>query len=168
VPASAVVVLFETLEPHVSRWRRAHTKDGADGMPAHVTLIYPFVDDTEIGGTLDGLLDALARFEPFEVTFASFGRFDGPPPVLYLEPSSPERFRAMIRAIASRFPAYPPFEGVYADIVPHLTVTHTDDEHAPVEAQRAIDLPLSAAVETVAIMQHTETEGWQRHSQIAL
>ena len=48
VAATGIVIPFEQVEPAVSRWRRAHTTDGADGMPAHVTLIYPFVDDSQL------------------------------------------------------------------------------------------------------------------------
>ena len=86
--ATAIVMAFEDAEPAVYRWRRAHTTDGAEGMPAHVTLIYPFAEDSDlVTGQVSELRELLSAFPAFDVRFATFGRFDGPPPVLYLEPA---------------------------------------------------------------------------------
>src|SRR4029077_3416402 len=66
VAATAIVVPFHAADAVVGAHRRALTGDGADGMPAHVTLIYPFVDAehlsaTDVGG-LHAVLDAFAPF----------------------------------------------------------------------------------------------------------
>jgi hypothetical protein len=49
VAATAIVLPFYELDAVVGRHRRALTSHGAEGMPAHVTLIYPFVDDHDLG-----------------------------------------------------------------------------------------------------------------------
>jgi hypothetical protein len=41
---TAVVVRVPEAEPVIGRHRRAHTPSGADGMPAHVTVLVPFAD----------------------------------------------------------------------------------------------------------------------------
>ena len=74
-------------------------------MPAHVTLIYPFVDDSQLVARQVRELEAvLSTFSQFDVRFATFGRFDGAPSVLYLEPDPAQPFVDMIEAIAEQFP----------------------------------------------------------------
>ena len=41
---TAIVVLVPEAEPLVGAFRRNHTAEGAHGMGAHVTLLYPFGD----------------------------------------------------------------------------------------------------------------------------
>jgi DAK2 domain len=62
-PPSALVVLVPDAEPAIEAWRRAHTRDGAAGMPGHVTLLYPFaaVEDVE----LDVVRGLVSESEPF-------------------------------------------------------------------------------------------------------
>jgi len=101
--------------------------DGAEGVPAHVTLIYPFIDDAELAaGHVQGLRAVLAPYASFDVRFATFGCFPGPPPVLYLEPHPAQPFLDMINAIVECFPAYSPF-GQFDPLVPHLTVAQIND-----------------------------------------
>ena len=144
--------------------------DGADGMPAHVTLIYPFVDAEHLGAAhVDGLRATLDAFAPFEVTFARFARFDARPPVLYLEPDPPQPFRDMVAAIARDFPAYPPFGGVHETVIPHLTIAQTDDGAARRAAEDDIGrhLPIRARVVEVAVMEH-RADGWRTRERISL
>ena len=169
--ATGVVVSFAEAEPAVSRWRRAYTTDGADGMPAHVTLIYPFVDDSElVAGQVTELRAVLAAFSPFDVRFARFGRFDGPTPVLYLEPDPAQPFVDMIGAIAEQFPAHPPFGGEFDTVVPHLTVIETEDagvvDHAEQDVSR--HLPIAARASEVHVMEHRGAEGWRMRNRITL
>ena len=75
--ATAIVVPFGDLPTVVATRRRALTSDGAEGMPPHVTLIYPFADAADLGPDEIGRIRAvLGMFAPFGVTF---GR--RPPPV---------------------------------------------------------------------------------------
>jgi hypothetical protein len=80
---SAIVVVVEEAEPVVGAHRLRHDPVASLGVPAHVTILYPFrpVVDAEA----DDVLSAIARaIPPFEVTFARTGRF--PEGVLYLSP----------------------------------------------------------------------------------
>jgi hypothetical protein len=72
--ATAIIASFEAVEPIVYRWRRDHTTDGALGIPAHVTLASPFLDDTDLQPEQLGELGAvLGHFQPFDVSFAAVG-----------------------------------------------------------------------------------------------
>ena len=68
--ATAIVVPFGDLPTVVETRRRALTSDGAEGMPPHVTLIYPFADAADLGPDEIGRIRAvLGMFAPFGVTF---------------------------------------------------------------------------------------------------
>ena len=167
---TAIVVPFHDVPAAVTAHRRSLTSDGADGMPAHVTLIYPFVDDADLADDqIRRLRGLLAAFAPFDVTFATFARFDAQPPVLYLEPEPAGPFLGMIAALADEFPAFPPFGGVHETVIPHLTLGYTDDAAslAAVEAEVGRHLPFNARVAGVAVMQHGG-DGWRLRDRIAL
>ena len=165
------MIPFERVDAAVSRWRRTYTTDGADGMPAHVTLIYPFVDDSQLtAGDLGALRAVLSAFAPFDVCFATFGRFEGPSRVLYLEPDPVRPFADIIDAIAERFPAHPPFGGEFDTVVPHLTVAETDDTEVFDDAERDVarHLPIATRATEVHLMEHRGGEGWCMRDCISL
>jgi 2'-5' RNA ligase len=169
--ATALIVPFEQADPLLLRWRRAHTTDGAEGMPAHVTLIYPFVDDVQlVAGQVSELRGVLAAFTPFDVRFTSFGRFDRPPSVLYLKPEPAKPFMDMVDAIVDRFPTKPPYGGEFDTVVPHLTVAQTSDAEVldNAEADVATHLPLAARTTHVHVMPHYGTDGWRMRNRIDL
>ena len=169
--ATAIVVPVAAAEAALGRWRRAYTGDGAEGMPAHVTLIYPFADESVLDDTMIADLGGvLAAFAPFEARFGAFGRFDADPPVLHLEPARPQPFVDLITAIAGRFPDHPPFGGRHATVIPHLTVAQTRDATvmAAAEADVARHLPLHARIDAVHVMAHRAAGGWRTRAVVAL
>ena len=140
-------------------------------MPAHVTLIYPFLADVQLGGdVIAALREVLATFSPFDVRFEAFARFDADPPVLYLEPDPAQPFLDLTAAIAARFPDHPPFGGIHDRITPHLTVAETADASAMRAAEESVarHLPLAADAVSVHIMEHHPADGWRTHTAIAL
>ena len=89
-------------------------------MPAHVTILYPFVDGSELTPAVRERVAAIAGgFRAFEVTFASAARWPG---VVYLEPQPSSRFSALIDVCAAAFPEHPPYAGTISEVIPHLTV----------------------------------------------
>ena len=80
---TALVVLVPAAEALVATPRRHHDPAAAVGVPAHVTVLYPFRPDVD--GDTDAVVAALAASVPsFEVTFATVARFPGG--VVYLAP----------------------------------------------------------------------------------
>jgi 2'-5' RNA ligase len=165
MPETAVVVLIPELELLIGEWRRRGTGDGARGMPAHVTLIYPFADTSALDCPLKKLSRVFAAFEPFDVTVAKAGRFPG---LLYLRPEPPEQFVAMTEAIVDAFPEFPPYGGEFDEIVPHVTVAQADEDLlVMIEADLAAKLPVSARVERAWVVENA-AEGWRRHTAFPL
>ena len=102
-----------------------HTEEGAHGMGAHVTLLYPFTDTS--------LLDARRLREVREVARrvrgvrllarAALPLSRRTPRVLCLRPEPDAPFRAMTqRARRSLSRSIQPYGGKYADPIPHATV----------------------------------------------
>jgi len=104
----------------VDRWRErtSYAKPSA-GVPAHVTILFPFVPAARLDGAVVEALRAVAAvFEPIAYELRETRRFPG---VLYLAPVPPEPFLALTDAVASAFPAYPPYEGAFDEVIPHVT-----------------------------------------------
>ena len=145
----------------IGHWRTLHTEDGAAGMPAHVTVLYPF--GSQVSQAL--LTEVGARFASFEFELAELRRFPG---TLWLRPERSEPFVAMIEAFAGAFPAFPPYGGEFEDIVPHVTVAHGDERlFAGIERQLAPLLPIRSRATEVALYAFADAR-WQPQAPFSL
>jgi 2'-5' RNA ligase len=162
---SALVVLVPEAEPVIRSWRRAYTLDGAAGMPGHVTLLYPFaaVEDVE----LDVVRSVVSESEPFEFTLGAVREW--PDGVVYLDPAPAEPFVRLMRCFAERFPEYPPYGGAHDEMIPHVTVAHTEDRRARADAAASVarSLPIVCNANEVWLM-HEVNGSWQRHTPFRL
>jgi hypothetical protein len=69
------------------------------------------------------------------------------------------------------FPAFPPFEGKYDAVVPHLTVAwgHPLDRMRAAEAAIQDSLPIDARAEAVTLMtEQSAGSGWTKTATFAL
>ncbi len=118
------VILIPVLEAEeaVLNLRNIYDPDALKGIPAHITLLFPFINPLEI--TLEQIekLRDILNIEKFSFTLSKINTFPG---VVYLEPTEREKFISLTMKIFNAFPNYPPSEGKFLpDIVPHLTVGH--------------------------------------------
>lgn len=139
----------------------------SDGMPAHVTLLFPFLrlDQLDAAGLTD--LTALFTGTPsIRATFAAIGQF---PEFVYLAPEPRAWFVRLTEALSARF-GLKPYGGIYADIMPHLTVArHADPAvQARVAATLARFLPFEADVREVWLMEETADGRWDRAATFAV
>ena len=121
-PASAIVVRVK-VSGALERARRQWDWAAGVGVPAHVTILFPFLPAA--GLTPDvrrSIAGIAAAHEPFDVTFARVGRF---PSVVYLAPEPSAPFTRLTEAVVARFPDYPPYEGVFDVVIPHLTLVES-------------------------------------------
>jgi 2'-5' RNA ligase len=117
---SALVITVPAAEPVVGPWRLQYDPSAAAGMPAHVTVLYPWLAASAIDDHVLARLDSLVRREPaFGLRLAEPARF---PDTLYLRPEPDAPFRRLTAAVTASWPDRPPYGGAYADVVPHLTV----------------------------------------------
>jgi hypothetical protein len=132
-----------------------------DGLPAHITLLYPFLTARAIGGETEQTLGALLGEIPaFDFELSKVGRFPG---VVYLAPEPAAPFVALTRALVERWPERQPYGGAYEEIIPHLTVAYGET----VPSGLAERLPLTARVEEVWLMSRAGGR-WVRRSAFPL
>jgi len=165
---SGIVVPMPELESLVGAHRRRWDPVAALGAGAHVTVLFPFATPATIDdASLARVERALVGSEPFAVSFDALREF--PDHVLYLAPEPAVRFRALTEALATAFPEYPPYRGQFADIVPHLTVTHRPD--APIDeiaTAVAAQLPVAAAATRVEVWEEGADQRWSTRASFPL
>jgi 2'-5' RNA ligase len=170
--ASALVVLVPEAEALVSGFRAKYDPSAAVGMPAHITLLFPFLQPDEIDRSVqDKLCACFARFPRFHFSLTTIRRFQ--PGVLYLAPEPDAPFREITRAIWDRYPETPPYSGKYADTVPHLTVAQVDCREQLDPVAEAFELagegklPIHATTAEVVLMDNRSGR-WQVRIRFAL
>jgi 2'-5' RNA ligase len=159
MPRSALIVEVPQAEPLVREWRAKHDWSAQHGVPAHITLLSPFVPTEKIDDRLHAGLRALFSGHPaFSFRLAHVARF---PEVAWLAPEPTEPFKVLIEAISSQYPEYPPYEGIHDVVIPHLTVaeggTELQDE---VEAALAPALPIEAEARSASLILEDESGWW--------
>ena len=166
MPRSALIVAVPEAEPLVHDWRLRY--DNAElGIPAHITLIFPFVPAEEIGEELVEELRKLFAAQPaFSFTLAGVARFAD---VAWLAPDPSDPFRRLTDLIFSRYPDHPPYEGLHEEVLPHLTVAMGDaalqDE---VEAALTPHLPIGAHAGEVTLLVEDESSHWSESERFPL
>ena len=145
----------------IERLRRAHDRSAALGVPAHVTINYPFVPASELTPAVRAEVAQIAgEFRAFEVTFDAAARWPG---VVYLEPRPSSPFTALIDRVVACFPEHPPYAGSISEVIPHLTVVESDE--APLdeilEAAGAA-LPFTAAAGGLDVIVEGDDGQWHR------
>ncbi len=161
---TALVVEVPEAEPVVGPWRTRYDASARCGMPAHVTVLYPWVPQAAVDdATLADLQAVLAAVPAFDVVFGELARFTR---TLYLAPSPPDEFVALTAAVSARGPECPPYEGRYDEVVPHLTVADPVDVDAlgHVVASVAPRLPVRSRVAEVSLFAQGGDGRWARVS----
>ena len=176
VPAareSAVLVPVPAAEHVVGRHRARLDRAAAEGVPAHVTILYPFVAPAEITtATIEVLAAAVGSVSSFDCRFPGTAWFGDE--VLWLTPVPDGPFRALIRAVSAAFPGYPPYGTMMVgDVIPHLTVGYR--EAGGVAGLRAAEadilgtLPVRTRISRAWLMTGTSEPGsWHAVAELPL
>jgi len=167
MPETALVIVVPEADPVVSEWRAQHDWSAQRGVPAHITLLYPFVPTEKVDdGLLAQLRDLFGSEAAISFELACLARF---PEVAWLAPEPAEPFKALVELIARRFPDYPPYEGVHDEVVPHLTVAEGGTElQDRVEAAVSGHLPIGAHADHVTFLFEDDEGLWHEAHRFAL
>ncbi|WP_445529842.1 2'-5' RNA ligase family protein [Streptomyces cyslabdanicus] len=164
---TGLIVRVPDAEPVVRAWREWFDPSAQAGVPAHVTVLFPFLDESRIDARVcSALADMLDSHRAFDLRFESCGRFPG---VLYLAPEPGTQLRRLTEAIADRWPEAPPYGGQFAEIVPHLTVADGQDDAVldEIEADLLGRLPFTSRISSVDLMVHDGAK-WHERASFAL
>ena len=154
---SGLLVPVPEAEAVIGPIRARHDPAARMGVPAHVTVLFPFVPRAEIDEVLRAEIGrAFATCRPFDYRFARVERFDEG--TVFLAPEPADAFAQLTDAAVRRWPEHPPYGGAFDVVVPHLTL---GDDLAPgeadrltAEAERALARhgPISGRATTVTLM----------------
>lgn len=123
---AALLIAVPEAEPLVRRFRLEYDPSARLGVPAHITINYPFLPGVNPAEELpEALADLFANFGAFEFSFRRIGRF---PDLLYLPPEPDEPFKQLMQLVEGRFKDSPPYGGEFDEIIPHLTVAQSGDD----------------------------------------
>ena len=156
---TGLVVAIPSAEPVVARLRAAYDVAAAYGVPAHVTVLFPFLPyDAVDDGVRADLAGIAASVPATDVTFARCRRWRR---VAWLEPEPDRPFRDLTARVAARWPESPPYAGTIADPVPHLTVAEGEDDVLDL-AEREVEpgLPFAARADRLHLIAFDGTR-WQ-------
>jgi 2'-5' RNA ligase len=148
-----LIIAVPESEASVAELRLAHDSSAPLGVPAHITILAPFAAPDDVDE--DALARVVAEHPAFDFELASLEHFDDG--LTYLAPVPSEPFTALIRAVAERWPEYPPYEGMIEvdAVVPHLTVGET-----PLELDAP--LPIACRAREVTLIEQDEPDGHYR------
>lgn len=144
VTETAIIVAVPAAEPLVSDHRLVLDPAAGLGVPAHVTVLYPFVAPAALNEQVIAQVRRVAsRLPAVQANFSGIGWFDTQ--VVYLVPEPGDWFRGATAAMHDAFPQCPPYRGIYEDVVPHLTLGDGGDVDAMRRAAEEVQRGLPVA-----------------------
>ena len=168
---SAIIVAI-ALPAELERVRLAYLPVGQLGIPAHVTLLYPFLAPDRITAEDITRLRGVMRGEPaFTVELTSVRAFPAGSDsagTVYLVPIPPDVFLRLTRAIWASFPDCPPYEGAFDVVIPHLTLADDAARLGEIEERVRPALPLRRRVSEAWLIVEGDDGRWTRRARLAL
>lgn len=167
---SALVVAVPEAGSAVDGWlERTCAAKPSNGVPAHVTLLFPFVPAAALDDALlEELRTLFGSFAAFAFELREARRF---PSVLYLAPEPSTPFLQLTKALVASYPDFPPYGGIFEYVVPHLTVAEGEPEILD-EAERDVSqaLPIAGNAVEVTVLEEVlpELAAWRTRARIPL
>ena len=135
--ASALLLEVPEAEPFVGEIRARWDPYAGRGLPAHITLLYPFVPPAQLSAEIrQTIRDLFAEVPAFEFSLTDVRGFGDA--AVYLGLRDEADLSSLMERIYRRFPAYPPYGGAHDAAPPHLTV---GAELAPGEREQLLRSP---------------------------
>ena len=155
---TAFIVSVPEAEAHVASLRNRFDASVRLGVPAHITVLVPFMAPEQITpSVLAQIQAALSQVSSFAFSVSQVRRL---PATAYLAPEPVEPFIALTEALVHTFPEFPPFGGEHESIVPHLTVANgnaSEAEVAAAELQAVVQSngPISGFCSSVSLLENS-------------
>jgi 2'-5' RNA ligase len=164
---SALIIPISEVEPIVGPLRLHYDAAARLGVPAHVTLLYPFYPVAAAIAEMKALRDLCATIAAFPFSFTEVRRF---PATVYLHPDRSETFAHITRALANLWPDCKPYGGIHADVIPHLTVADKVSAETlnAVEEMLRHQLPLKCLAREVWLLTSDHAGVWSTAARVPL
>jgi 2'-5' RNA ligase len=164
---SAIILPIPEVEAVVGQLRMRYDRSAALGVPAHVTLLYPFCPPQAVSAEIETLRDICSRIKRFAFSFVEVRRF---PATAYLHPDNGEAFAQITRTLLRAWPDYQPYRGAHSDIVPHLTVADPVDSETlkAVEDTLRGHLPIQCLAREISLLISDDSGLWSKEASFSL
>jgi len=145
---SGFIICVPEAEATVGSLRERFDSSARLGVPAHITVLFPFMSPENINASVVQRIESVVReSQRFEFSLTRVARF---PATAYFEPEPAAPFIALTESLFREFPQFPPFGGEFPTIIPHLTVAHGSAAEAEIaEAELASSLALHGPIKSV-------------------
>lgn len=119
-PRSALYVPVPEAEAAIGHLRRRHDPTAQAGIPAHISVVVPFLEPRRLVREVYEALESIARsVASFRFDLSAIGTW---PQVLWLAPQPNGPFKELIGKVVEQWPDTEPYGGRHSEVVPHLTV----------------------------------------------
>ena len=155
------------VEARVDEFRQRHlAATVARGLPAHVTVLFPFASATDVDARLRAEVEE--HFRTITAFTAELTRVDHFDAHVWLAPEPHDRFSALLTETHARFPQFPPYGDAFTEPVPHLTIAEAgagesvDDLVEQAEHELGVGLPFGFTVDRVALFEELADGTWRQ------
>lgn len=153
---AGLIVAVPEAEPFVGDLRARFDFRSSEGVPTHITVLYPFESYPVRAATVDRLRQLFLGMQAFEFRLKAIVRWTDN---LHLVPEQSDNFVALTKAVWAEFLSYPPYEGRFAEVVPHLSVAQAEarllDEAEPLLREATPTNGIVAACSEIALLAAT-------------
>ena len=161
------------VDARVDEFRQRHlAATVARGLPAHVTVLFPFAAATGIDARL--LADAAEHFGSISAFSAELTRVERFDAHVWLAPEPRDRFTALLTETYARFSELPPYGDAFAEAVPHLTIAEVRPWESveplvqQAEHELGAGLPFRFEVDRVALFEELADGTWRQADSFGL
>jgi 2'-5' RNA ligase superfamily len=156
---SALIVPIELPAP-LAAIRARYDATPSSGLPAHVTILFPFFPvgnlDPWVGAALTEL--AAAR-EPFQARFDQVQRQDA---MIWLLPAQQQPFLELTAAVVGRWPMYRPYAGAFDTLIAHLTLIESGSDASARATSAALEQgSFEVPVKELQLIGEVGSGGWR-------
>jgi 2'-5' RNA ligase len=167
---TGLVIVISEAEARFGHLRRKFDPQASLGVPAHITILFPFMAPELVDSSVRRRLGILfKRYSPFRCVLNRVERFST---TAYLAPAFAAPFVELTMAVARLFPEYPPYGGAHPSVIPHLTVADGDASAAETtERELRADIerngPVAAHCGSVRLLENSSGR-WKEMHEFAL
>lgn len=156
VLAVPVPALDDVIRERTAHYDASFVSADPEFVHAHITLLGPWNPDPD-AGDLETVAAIAAAAGPFPFRLAEIGEF--PDGVIHLRPEPDGPFRELTSRLAAAFPQYPPYEGRYEHLVPHLTLDRRFGSVTP----ESVRTWLAGRLPVAAVASRIDLQWWANH-----
>jgi 2'-5' RNA ligase len=169
---TAILITVPEVADYTHRWRSVSRSTArpqvplTELIPPHVSVLVPWVAEPS-SDDVRRLTEAVASYEPFELSFPTAGQF--PNGTAWLRPEPFDTVRSLLFAVYEAFPECPPYGGEFPDAHPHLTISSASQGGPGVVAEALAAAPVpTARVTELGLWREGEDGVWRQFDAVQL